>query len=103
MRGHVGGGDGGLARDRNGVLAISAAILADFLAGMSTVMKSWSRPETETVLLLHRGGDQHGHRAADDHHWTFDVAAFPIFIVCMGSVEVSSSASSQAHGCAGPG
>ena len=21
-------------------------------------------------------------------HWTFDVAAFPIFIVCMGSVEV---------------
>ena len=29
---------------RNGVLAISAAIAADFLAGMPTLMKSWTHP-----------------------------------------------------------
>jgi hypothetical protein len=73
---------------RNGVLGISAAIAADFLAGIPTVMKSWTHPETETVhsyvgtvismiiLLL------------TIDHWTFEVAAFPVFIVCLGSVEV---------------
>jgi hypothetical protein len=73
---------------RNGVLAISAAIVADFLAGVPTLMKSWTHPETETVhtyvgavlsmLILLLTID----------HWTFDVAAFPLFIVCMGSVQV---------------
>ncbi len=76
---------------RNGVLAISAAIAADFLAGVPTVMKSWTHPETETVLLLHRGRHQHGHPAADrSTHWTFEVAAFPIFIVVHGARSRSS-------------
>jgi hypothetical protein len=72
---------------RNGVLAISAAIAADFLAGVPTLMKSWTHPQTETVhsyigalismivLLL----------TVD--HWTFDVVAFPIFVVCMATVQ----------------
>ena len=34
---------------QNGVLAISAAIAADFLAGVPTLMKSWTHPETETI------------------------------------------------------
>jgi hypothetical protein len=73
---------------RNGVLAISAAIAADFLAGIPTVMKSWTHPETETVhsyigavismVILLLTIDQ----------WTFDVAAFPLFIACMASIEV---------------
>jgi hypothetical protein len=73
---------------RNGVLGISAAIAADFLAGIPTLMKSWTHPETETVhsyigavlsmiiLLL------------TIDHWTFEVAAFPVFILIIGSVEV---------------
>jgi hypothetical protein len=72
---------------RNGVLAISAAIAADFLAGVPTLMKSWTHPQTETVhsyigalismiiLLL----------TVD--HWTFDVVAFPIFVACMATVQ----------------
>jgi hypothetical protein len=73
---------------RNGVLAISAAIAADFMAGVPTLMKSWTHPETETV---------HSYVGAvismlivllTIDNWTFDVAAFPAFIVCMGSVEV---------------
>jgi len=72
---------------RDGVLAISAAIAADFLAGLPTLMKSWTHPQTETVhsyigalismivLLL----------TVD--HWTFDVVAFPLFVLCMSAVE----------------
>jgi hypothetical protein len=72
---------------RDGVLAISAAIAADFLAGLPTLMKSWTHPHTETVhsyigalismivLLL----------TVD--HWTFDVVAFPLFVLCMSAVE----------------
>ena len=73
---------------RNGVLAISAAILADFLAGVPTVMKSWTHPETETVYSYIGAVISMGIVLLTIQHWTFEVAAFPIFIVCMGSVEV---------------
>jgi hypothetical protein len=73
---------------RNGVLAISAAILADFLAGVPTVMKSWTHPETETVYTYIGAVLSMVILLLTVDHWTFDVAAFPLFIVCMGSVEV---------------
>jgi len=72
---------------RNGVVAISAAIAADFLAGVPTLMKSWTHPQSETVhsyigalismivLLL----------TVD--HWTFDVVAFPVFVACSATVQ----------------
>jgi hypothetical protein len=73
---------------RSGVVAIVAAIAADFLAGAPTLAKSWTSPESETVwgyvgalvstviLLL------------TVTTWTTSVAAFPTFIVVMASVEV---------------
>ena len=73
---------------RNGVLAISAAIAADFLAGIPTVMKSWTHPETETVYSYLGAVISMAIVLLTIQDWTFDVAAFPIFIVCMGSVEV---------------
>ena len=73
---------------RNGVLAISAAIAADFLAGVPTLMKSWTHPETETVYSYAGAVISMGILLLTIQHWTFDVAAFPIFIVCVGSVEV---------------
>ena len=52
-------------------------------------MKSWTHPETRDRPLLCGRGDQHGHPASDrSTDWTFEVAAFPIFILCMASVEV---------------
>ena len=72
---------------RNGVLAISAAIAADFLAGVPTLMKSWTHPETETV---------HSYIGAlismvvvllTVDRWTFDVVAFPLFVACMATVQ----------------
>ena len=72
---------------RDGVLAISAAIAADFLAGIPTLMKSWTHPRSETVhsyigavismVILLLTVDQ----------WTFDVVAFPLFVACVASVE----------------
>jgi hypothetical protein len=73
---------------RNGVLAISAAILADFMAGVPTVMKSWTHPETETVYSYVGAVISMGVLLLTITHWTFDEAAFPVFILCMASVEV---------------
>ena len=73
---------------RDGVLAISAAILADFLAGVPTLMKSWTHPKTETVYSYIGAVVSMAIVLLTIDHWTFDVAAFPAFIVCMGSVEV---------------
>ncbi len=73
---------------RNGVLAISAAIAADFLAGVPTLMKSWTHPETETVHSYIGAVISMVILLLTVDHWTFDVAAFPLFIACMASVEV---------------
>jgi hypothetical protein len=73
---------------RNGVLAISAAILADFLAGVPTMMKSWTHPETETVYSYVGAVISMTILLLTIQRWTFDVAAFPLFIVCIASVEV---------------
>ena len=73
---------------RNGVLAISAAIAADFMAGLPTVHKSWTHPETETVHSYAGAAISMAVVLLTIDHWTFEVAAFPIFIVCMASVMV---------------
>ena len=72
----------------NGVLAISAAIAADFMAGLPTVQKSWTHPETETVHSYAGAAISMAVVLLTIDHWTFDVAAFPIFIVCMASIMV---------------
>jgi hypothetical protein len=73
---------------RNGVLAIWAAIAADFLAGVPTLMKSWTHPETETVYSYAGAVISMVILLLTIDHWTFDVAAFPVFIACLASVEV---------------
>jgi len=73
---------------RNGVLAIAAAIAADFLAGVPTLMKSWTHPETETVYSYVGAVISMAIVLLTITHWTFEEAAFPVFIVCIGSVEV---------------
>jgi hypothetical protein len=72
---------------RNGVLAICAAMAADFMAGVPTLMKSWSHPETETVHTYVGAVVSMAILLLTIQHWTFEVAAFPAFILCMASVE----------------
>jgi hypothetical protein len=73
---------------RDGVLAISAAILADFLAGLPTLTKSWSHPETETVHTYLGAVASMAILLLTVTDWSFEVAAFPLFILGIGSVEV---------------
>jgi hypothetical protein len=72
---------------RNGVVAIVAAIAADFLAGIPTMMKSWSNPESETVTSYIGAVLNSGILLLTIHHWTTDVAAFPLFIFIIASVQ----------------
>jgi len=52
------------------------------------VMKSWTHPETETVHSYVGAVVSMAIVLLTITHWTFEVAAFPVFIVCMGSVMV---------------
>ena len=72
---------------RNGVLAISAAIAADFLAGVPTLMKSWTHPQTETVHSYVGALISMVILLLTVDHWTFDVVAFPLFVLGMAAVE----------------
>ena len=71
----------------NGVIAIAAAIVADFLAGVPTVMKSWTNPDSETVTTYVGAAINSGILLLTIVHWTFDVAAFPAFIFVFASVQ----------------
>jgi hypothetical protein len=73
---------------RNGVVGIIAAIAADFLAGIPTMVKSWSNPETETVTSYVGAVLNSGILLLTIHHWTTEVAAFPLFIFATASVQV---------------
>jgi hypothetical protein len=73
---------------RNGNIAIVAAIAADGLAGVPTLVKSWTNPESETVWSYVGAVVSAGVLLLTVDHWTTNVVAFPIFIVCVASVEV---------------
>ena len=73
---------------RNGTLAICAAIAANFMAGIPTLMKSWTHPKTETVYSYLGAVISMAVLLLTVTDWTFEVAAFPIFVLCVASVEV---------------
>jgi len=73
---------------QNGIVAIAAAIAADFLAGIPTMVKSWSHPESETVSSYIGAVVNAGILLLTIDHWSTDVAAFPLFIFCIASVQV---------------
>jgi hypothetical protein len=72
---------------QNSVVGISGAIAADFLAGIPTVLKSWTHPESETVTSYIGAMVNTAILLLTITRWTTDVAAFPIFIVAMASVQ----------------
>jgi len=73
---------------QNGVVAIAAAIAADFLAGIPTMMKSWTHPESETVTSYVGAVINSGILLLTIAHWTTDVGAFPLFVFCIAGVQV---------------
>jgi hypothetical protein len=83
------GGTAAWVITQNGVIAISAAMAADFLAGIPTVMKSWTNPESESVASYLGAVINSGILLLTIVHWTFDVVAFPAFIVVFASVQTA--------------
>jgi len=73
---------------QNGVVAIAAAIAADFMAGVPTLMKSWSHPESESVSSYVGALINSGILLLTVVDWTVEEVAFPLFIVCMTSVQI---------------
>jgi hypothetical protein len=73
---------------QSGVVGIIAAIAADFLAGIPTMMKSWSHPESETITSYIGAVINSGILLLTIDHWTTAVAAFPLFILCIATVQV---------------
>jgi hypothetical protein len=72
---------------RSGTMAIVAAIVADGLAAVPTVVKSWTNPESETVTSYLGTLANSGILLLTVQRWTTAVVAFPIFIVCIASAE----------------
>jgi hypothetical protein len=72
---------------QNGVVAIAAAMAADFMAGIPTVVKSWTHPESETVTSYLGAAINSAILLLTIVHWTFDAVAFPTFILFFASLE----------------
>jgi hypothetical protein len=75
----------GWAVTRSGVVAILLAILADLVAGVPTIIKTWRAPETEAPLLFALSIVNAGIALLTVDHWTTANVAFPILIACTGT------------------
>jgi hypothetical protein len=73
---------------RSGVVAIVAAVLADALAGVPTLVKSWTHPQTESVSSYLGALANSSILLLTVVTWTTAVVAFPLYIVAIASVEV---------------
>jgi hypothetical protein len=82
------GGTIGWLVTRSGVVAIVAAIVADGLAAVPTLVKSWTNPETESVSSYLGALANSAILLLTVDHFTTAEVAFPIYIVCIAAVEV---------------
>ncbi len=69
-----------------GALAISAAIVADFLAGLPTLLKAWRAPETESAAAYWGALANATITLLTVTVVTFAVLAFPVFIAASASI-----------------
>jgi hypothetical protein len=82
------GGTVGWLLTRSGVVAIVAAIVADGLAAVPTLVKSWTNPESESVSAYVGALLNSAILLLTVVHWTTAEVAFPLYIVCIAAVEV---------------
>jgi len=81
-------GTAGWLLTRSGTIAIVAAVTADFLAAVPTLVKSWTDPETESVSAYAGALANATILLLTLTQWTVAEAAFPLYIVCVAGVEV---------------
>ncbi len=74
---------------QSGVVAIAAAIAADFLAGIPTLIKSWKNPESESATSYVGAWLSTAILLLTVRTWTTEVAAFPLFILISATFQVA--------------
>jgi hypothetical protein len=72
---------------RSGMVAIAAAIAADLLAGVPTMIKSWTHPESESISSYIGALVNAAILLLTVTAWTTAVVAFPLYIVCLASAQ----------------
>jgi hypothetical protein len=73
---------------REGLAALCAAIAADALAGVPTLVKSWRAPESESSLAYWGALVNAAVTLLTVHTVTADEVAFPLYIVVIAGVEL---------------
>jgi hypothetical protein len=73
---------------RDGNVAIAFSVLADFLAAVPTLIKSFNFPETETVAAYSVAIVNAGIALLTIDHWNLANSAFPIYIFLVNIVFV---------------
>jgi hypothetical protein len=74
---------------RHGAVAIVASIAADLLAGIPTISKSWTHPETETAWLYIGGFLFAVITLLTVHEATLAAVAFPAYIALIGALQIT--------------
>jgi len=83
------GGTIGWLVTREGLVALAAALMADFLAGVPTLVKSWRRPESESASVYVGALASAAITLLTVHRVSAPVVAFPLYIVVIALVEVA--------------
>lgn len=73
----------GWALTRDGLVAIGLALIADFSAGLPTIVKAWRRPDTETPFAFGATALAAAITLASLQVWNFEAVAFPLLILCV--------------------
>lgn len=73
----------------NPTLAIFLAIAADLAAGIPTIKKSWSHPESESVAAYLGAGIAATLTLLSITHWSSDEAGFPLYLLTITAIETS--------------
>ncbi len=68
----------------HGDVAIAFSLLADGLAGLPTLIKSWKDPQSEHYAPYLAGAISAGITLLTITNWTFANYAFPVYILCTG-------------------
>ncbi|HXP32875.1 MAG TPA: hypothetical protein VN820_02615 [Acidimicrobiales bacterium] len=83
------GGTIGWLVTRQGLVALAAALLADALAGVPTLVKSWRRPESESASVYVGAFASAAITLLTVTRVTAAEVAFPLYIVIIALVEVA--------------
>lgn len=86
---------------RQGVIALSLSLAADALAGIPTVRKAWTHPETERVNVYLGSLVNAALTLLTIHHLQVEVVLFPAYIACgslTGVLLVGVRGSRRRHG-----